>query len=50
MTKYAIMFTLPPQSGNRKGVYYVDFLLSFFVAVAAGVACHFICKWLDDDK
>lgn len=23
---------------------------TFLVAVAAGVACHIICKWLDGDK
>jgi len=25
-------------------------LISFIVAVAAGVACHYIIKWLDGDK
>ena len=25
-------------------------VLSFIVAVAAGVACHYIIKWLDGDK
>ena len=24
-------------------------LISFIVAVAAGVVCHYICKWLDKD-
>ena len=28
----------------------VEFLLSFIVAVAAGVVCHYIIKWLDGDK
>ena len=39
---------LPPlNSGNRMGVSYVEVLASFFVAVAAGVVCNLICKWLD---
>jgi len=25
-------------------------VLSFIVAVAAGVVCHYIIKWLDGDK
>ncbi len=28
----------------------LDFVISFLVAVAAGVACHYINKWLDGDK
>jgi len=28
----------------------MDLALSFIVAVAAGVACHYIIKWLDGDK
>ena len=27
----------------------LEILASFFVAVAAGVACHYIIKWLDGD-
>ena len=27
-----------------------DFVISFLVAVMAGVACHYIIKWLDGDK
>lgn len=27
----------------------VQFVISFLVAVAAGVACHYIIKWLDGD-
>jgi len=33
----------------RKGVPSVEYVLSFIVAVAAGVACHYIIKWLDGD-
>jgi len=25
----------------------MDFILSFIIAVMAGVTCHLICKWLD---
>ena len=28
----------------------MDALFTFFVAVAAGVACHYIIKWLDGDQ
>ncbi len=27
----------------------MEVVISFFVAVAAGVACHYIIKWLDGD-
>lgn len=37
------------QSGNRKGVYYLDLIISFLVSVMAGVASYYICKWLDGD-
>ena len=39
-----------PNTGNRKGVFILEMLVSFLVAVAAGVACHYIIKWLDGDK
>ena len=41
---------LLPQSGNGKGVSSLNPITSFLVAVAAGVACHYIIKWLDSDK
>ncbi len=29
----------------------MEFIVSFIITVAAGVACHYIIKWLDgDDK
>lgn len=34
-------------SGNRKGVYYLDLIISFLVSVMAGVTSYYICKWLD---
>ena len=37
------------QSGNRKGVYCLDLIISFLVSVMAGVASYYICKWLDGD-
>ena len=37
-------------TGNRKEVFIMDLALSFIVAVAAGVVCHYIIKWLDGDK
>nr|DAU80494.1 MAG TPA: hypothetical protein [Caudoviricetes sp.] len=38
------------ESGDRREVFHLDHILSFIVAVAAGVACHYIIKWLDGDK
>ena len=34
---------------NLKGRQALEFFISFFIAVAAGVACHYIIKWLDSD-
>jgi len=28
----------------------MEFILSFLVAVMAGVVCHYIIKWLDGDE
>ena len=28
----------------------MEVVISFLVAVAAGVACHYIIKWLDSDR
>lgn len=40
---------LPTQSGNGKGVLVVEIIISFLVAVTAGVVIHYINKWLDND-
>ena len=34
-------------SGNRREVYFVDSIVSFFVSVVAGIVTYYICKWLD---
>ena len=34
----------------KKGCACMEVFVTFFVAVAAGVACHYIIKWLDGDK
>lgn len=44
------MGTLPPLYRYGEGVNYMEVIVSFLVAVAAGVACHCICKWLDSDE
>ena len=36
-------------TGDRKEVFPIQEVLSFLVPVAAGVACHYIIKWLDGD-
>jgi hypothetical protein len=28
----------------------LESIISFFIAVMAGVVCHYIIKWLDGDK
>ena len=35
---------------RRKGVMPVieNIIISFFISFAAGVACHYLCKWLDE--
>ena len=38
------------ESGDRREVLAMEFIISFIVAVAAGVVCHYIIKWLDGDK
>ena len=38
------------ETGDRREVLHLDFILSFIIAVAAGVVCHYIIKWLDGDK
>ena len=38
-----------PYTGKERGDY-MDVLVTFLITVAAGVACHCICKWLDSDK
>jgi hypothetical protein len=42
-----MLSNLHPATG---GGVYMDFVISFIVAVAAGVACHYIIKWLDSDR
>nr|DAV53784.1 MAG TPA: hypothetical protein [Caudoviricetes sp.] len=44
------MSRLPPLYRYGKGVSDMENLISFIVAVAAGVVCHYIIKWLDGGK
>ena len=41
---------LPPPRLVQKGGACMDALISFIIAVMAGVACHYIIKWLDGDQ
>lgn len=36
-------------SGNRKGVYQLEIVISFLVSVVAGIVSYYFCKWLDGD-
>lgn len=48
LSNTAILAVLPlPIPGNRKGVNTVEFIIGFLVSVVAGIASHYICKWLD---
>ena len=40
---------LPPRYWQQEGGVLVESVLAFIIAVAAGVACHYIIKWLDSD-
>ncbi len=39
-----------PRPGTGGGEVPMEIILSFLVSCAAGVACHYIIKWLDGDK
>ena len=45
---YNIFVTAPTLV--QEGGVYMEALCSFIVAVAAGVACHYVIKWLDSDE
>ena len=47
---YSIIGLLPPQYWQQEGGAHMELLWSFLVAVAAGVVCHYVIKWLDGDK
>ena len=47
MSKYVIIFVLPPLYWYEKGVVSMDPFTSFIVAVMAGIVACCICKWLD---
>lgn len=44
------VFVATPRLAWKGGLSMDDYILSFFIAVAAGVVCHYIIKWLDDDN
>lgn len=47
-----VIFTNAPCKGLNSNNQFnkIFFMLSFIIAVAAGVVCHCINKWLDGDK
>lgn len=47
LSNFGIISTMPSYTGNRKEVDGLTILTSFFVPVAAGILCYYICKWLD---
>ena len=42
-----MLSNLHPATG---GGVLMEVIIAFLVAVAAGVACHYIIKWLDSDR
>lgn len=44
---YDIIFMLSYQTWQQEEVFSMEVVIAFLVAVAAGVACHYIIKWLD---
>lgn len=36
-------------SGNRRGVYRLELIISFMVSVMAKIVGYYLCKWLDRD-
>lgn len=49
-TKHDMIFMLPLRYWQQRGGVCMDSFLALVVAVAAGVACHYIIKWLDGDE
>ena len=45
---YTVLVGLPTSIYKRKGVSFMNFIISFTLSVAAGVVSYYICKWLDD--
>lgn len=35
---------------SRKEVFPVEYIIAFFISVAASVVGYYICKWLDRDE
>nr|DAJ36005.1 MAG TPA: toxin [Caudoviricetes sp.] len=48
--KYAILDALPlhPGTGRRCMQCMNEIAVSFLLSVAAGVVCHYLCRWLDE--
>ena len=44
---YTVLVGLPTSIYKRKGVSFMNFIISFTLSVAAGVVSYYICKWLD---
>lgn len=45
--RYDIIVLLSNRDPATGGGEHMEIVISFWVAVAAGVTCHLICKWLD---
>lgn len=42
--------SLPSLYWQQEGGVRMDVVCSFLIAVAAGVVCHYVIKWLDGDE
>lgn len=45
--EFCIMTSLPFKSWQQEEVGFMEIFASFFVSVGAGIACYYVCKWLD---
>ena len=45
---YTVLVGLPTSIYKRKGVSFMNFIISFTLSVAAGVVANYIYKWLDE--
>ena len=38
-----------PDTLNREGGEFMEYIFSFLISIMAGIVSYYICKWLDDE-
>lgn len=46
----AILYLLSNRYPATEGGVWMEFIISFILAVTAGVTCHYVIKWLDSSN